>query len=187
MTSFLRRIRNHMDEIAAARSRPLLLSARVPGTLRLSAGIGLALESWLREDLVDMLIAGGDYTPFTLPVTDFIRAARPYGVPVCPCINAPPLLESSEDRFPEAVRAPATRWYSQGAGGKNHRRRGSKRFAATRVSSTVEAMRIPRYKTQDTNKSQVSNSKHQGVNLEANHLSYFKSISYRAFCFLAYP
>ena len=38
-------------------------------------------------------------------------------MPVYPCINAPPLLESSEDRFPEAVRALATRWYSQGADG----------------------------------------------------------------------
>ena len=71
MTGFLRRIRRSMDEIATRRGRPLLLAARVPDSFHLSRGIGLDLEQWAREGLVDILIAGGGYAPNSLDVAEF--------------------------------------------------------------------------------------------------------------------
>ena len=45
-------------------------------------GIGLDLESWMREGLVDMLFLGGGYAHFSLPVAEMARAAHAHGVPV---------------------------------------------------------------------------------------------------------
>jgi hypothetical protein len=113
MTSLIRRIRQRMDQIGEGRGRPLLLAARVPDSLELSLAIGLDLETWMREGLLDILIAGGGYSPFGVPVQEVVTPARAYGVPVYPCINS----GIGEGNFLQATRALATKWYSQGADG----------------------------------------------------------------------
>ena len=117
MTSLMRRVRRRMNEIAARRRRPLLLAVRVPESFKLSMNIGLDLETWLKEDLVDILIAGGGYTPFTLPLAALTRAAREYGVQVYPCINAGIAMTLSDGAFMETTRALAMKWYHEGADG----------------------------------------------------------------------
>ncbi len=114
MTGFLRRIRRSMDEIATRRGRPLLLAARVPDTFHLSRGIGLDLEQWAREGLVDILIAGGGYAPNSLDVAEFARAAQKHGVLVYPCFNTGTLLRGS---IVEQMRALAANWRRAGADG----------------------------------------------------------------------
>ena len=73
MTSLHRRIRRLTDEAAARRGRPILLTVRVPDTFEQSMNIGLDVKAWLNEDLVDILIAGGGYAPFTMPVDEIIK------------------------------------------------------------------------------------------------------------------
>ena len=115
MTSFIRRVRGRMDEIGEERGRPLLLAVRSPDDLELSLGIGLDLEGWMREGLVDMLILGGGYAHFSLPVAKMARAAHAYGVPLYPCINNPGQLMDGKGL--QMTRALATKWYADGADG----------------------------------------------------------------------
>ena len=115
MTAFIRRVRQRMDEIGEERGRPLLLAVRTPDDLELSLGIGLDLEAWMREGLVDMLFLGGGYAHFSLPVAQMAQAAHAYGVPVYPCINNPGQL--MDGRGIEMSRALATKWYAAGADG----------------------------------------------------------------------
>ena len=116
MTSFIRRIRDRMDEIGDDRGRPLLLAARVPDDFELSLGVGLDLKTWMQEGLLDLLIAGGGYAPFTLPVEELTRVAHSYEVPVYPCINNPG-SDVMGSRALEKTRALATNWYAAGADG----------------------------------------------------------------------
>ena len=118
MTSFMRRIRKRMDEIAAERKRPLLLAARVPDSFVLSLKVGLDVKTWFKEDLVDLLFLGGCKTPFSLPLAEVTRVAHEYGVPVYPCMNwyffrDTPLI----DEFREGASAMAQHWFDAGADG----------------------------------------------------------------------
>jgi len=115
MTSFIRRVRLRMDEIGSERGRPLLLAVRTPDDLELSLGIGLDLETWMRESLMDMLILGGGYAHFSLPVAKMAKAAHAHGVPVYPCINNPGQLMDGKGL--QMTRALATKWYADGADG----------------------------------------------------------------------
>ncbi len=115
MTSFIRRIRERMNEIGNERGRPLLLAVRTPDDLELSLGIGLDLEAWMREGLVDMLFLGGGYAHFSLPVAKMAKAAHAHGVPLYPCINNPGQL--MDGKGIEMTRALATKWYADGADG----------------------------------------------------------------------
>ena len=115
MTAFIRRVRQRMGEIGQERGRPLLLAVRTPDDLELSLGIGLDLEAWMREGLVDMLFLGGGYAHFSLPVAKMAKAAHAYDVPLYPCINNPGQL--MDGRGIEMTRALATKWYAAGADG----------------------------------------------------------------------
>ena len=115
MTSFIRRIRDRMDEIGKERGRPLLLAVRTPDDLELSLGIGLDLDTWMREGLVNMLFLGGGYAHFSLPVAKMAQAAHAYGVHLYPCINNPGQL--MDGKGVEMTRALAAKWYAAGADG----------------------------------------------------------------------
>ena len=117
MTSLMRRIRQLTEGTAARRGRPILVAARVPDTAELSANIGLDVRAWLAEDLVDILIVGGGYAPFTLPPAELTEMAHQYGVMVYPCINQGPAQTVSDGAFLECVRALAANWYQAGADG----------------------------------------------------------------------
>jgi len=65
-----------------------------PDTFELSMNIGLDVKTWLKEDLVEILIAGGGYALFTVPVAEITKVAHGYDVPVYPCINWAQLLNS---------------------------------------------------------------------------------------------
>ncbi len=58
MTDVVRRIRRVTEQEGARRGRPILLAARVPDSLEYCRGIGLDVERWLKEGLLDLLIVG---------------------------------------------------------------------------------------------------------------------------------
>ena len=97
MTAFMARIRSCADAAGARRGRPLLLSARVPDSFQRALHVGLDLEAWMSDDLIDLVIAGGGYAPSTLSVADFVKVAHQHAVLVYPCINQKPW--SCEDQW----------------------------------------------------------------------------------------
>lgn len=59
MTGLLRRIRRHLNERAKQRGRPIELAVRVDENLDACALDGFDVETWIKEDMVDIVIMGG--------------------------------------------------------------------------------------------------------------------------------
>ncbi len=59
MTGFIRRIRDLCDRVGAERGKPLLIAVRIQDDADYRMALGLDLETWLEEDLVDIVTAGG--------------------------------------------------------------------------------------------------------------------------------
>lgn len=89
MTDFIRQARRRLDEISRQRGRPVLLGVRVPGTIETCIRIGLDIETWLRERLVDRLLTGGGYVCYSTPAEELVTLGHRHEVPVYPCINCP--------------------------------------------------------------------------------------------------
>ena len=88
MTDLLRRIRRMADEQANRRGRPLLLAAHTPFNLADSVHVGVDLETWLAEGLIDQLMPGGNYeSVFCSSYSDIIALGHKYEVPVYPCVS----------------------------------------------------------------------------------------------------
>ena len=113
MTDLIRSARRILDEVSEAKGVPMLLGVRVPGTVEACARVGIDIETWLREDLVDRLLTGGGYSPYTSPAEELVRLGHDHDVPVYPCINcgAPELGADS------AFRGAASNIYWAGADG----------------------------------------------------------------------
>lgn len=80
MTGLLRRIRAMADEAGRWRGRPILIAVRVPDSVAYAKAVGLDLETWLSDDLADLLIVGGYFR-----LNDWERSvelARRHGVKV---------------------------------------------------------------------------------------------------------
>ena len=112
MTDFIAYIRQQMDEIGEAKGKALDLIVRVPPTLRDCARVGLDVETWIKEELVDIVIAGGGFIPFETPVDEFVEAAEGTNVEIYGCLEAlrPNLNELS-------MRAAAALYREQGVSG----------------------------------------------------------------------
>lgn len=79
MTELMRRIRRTTEELGLARKRPFLLAVRVPDSVDYCRALGLDVERWLQEGLVDLLVVG----EFQLrPWADSVALGQRYGVPV---------------------------------------------------------------------------------------------------------
>ena len=112
LTAFVRRLRELCRAAGQRRGRPLYLSARVPDSAELGLRAGIDTEAWLREGLLDLLVIGGGYSPFTTPFDELAGLASECGVPAHACLN--------HNRFakdPRRVRAGALRAFESGASG----------------------------------------------------------------------
>ncbi len=87
MTDFMRQVRQGLNEIGRERGKPYLLAARVPDTPDAALRTGLDVEEWLRQGLLDLLIVGGGYMPYSGRIKELIDMAHHYGVPAYPCKN----------------------------------------------------------------------------------------------------
>jgi hypothetical protein len=66
MNDFVRKVRALADRTSAQRGRPLLISCRVPLSVERCRAVGLDLNTWLDEDLIDILEFGGDLGPMAM-------------------------------------------------------------------------------------------------------------------------
>ena len=110
ITSMMEEIRSLTDGAAERRGRPLLIAVRVPDTFTTALDNGMDVVAWLEEDLIDILIIGGGYAPWSLPAETWVEAAQLYGVPVYPCVNM------GKESLP-LVRGLASNWYRAGTDG----------------------------------------------------------------------
>lgn len=71
ITELVRRIRAVADSEGQKRGRPILLTVRVPDSVPYAKDIGIELESWLAEKLVDFVVGAG---PFQLNPWSYMTA-----------------------------------------------------------------------------------------------------------------
>ena len=85
MTDFLRRVRTMLDEIARKRNRPLLIAVRVPDSVGFSKALGLDLATWLKDDLIDIMVVGGYF--WLQPWERSVELGHKFNVPVYPSLD----------------------------------------------------------------------------------------------------
>jgi hypothetical protein len=85
MTDMLRRVRQSTEVEGLRRGKPILLAVRVPDSVEYCLGIGLDLERWLREGLVDVLVTT---CYFRLNPWEYsVELGHRYNVPVYACLS----------------------------------------------------------------------------------------------------
>ena len=117
MTGLVRRVRETADWQGKKRGRPMLVAARLPDSVQYCRGIGIDLETWLAEDLLDILVVTGYFQ--LSPWEHSVALGHGYDVPVYACL--------SESRIPgeagkarnsdESYRARAMNVWNAGADG----------------------------------------------------------------------
>ena len=112
VTDMLCYVRKRMQGVSGTTGRDLELLVRVPPTPSDSARIGLDVEAWIREGLVDTVVAGGGFIPQHAPVEEFIGIARGTD---CRILGSLESLRLAADE--EAVNALASRFNQAGACG----------------------------------------------------------------------
>ena len=113
MTDFMCQVRRWLDEWGRQRGRPLLMATRVPDSPTESRNLGLDAGTWLREGLIDILVAGFGARPFSYPLGEWVRLGHEHGVPVYGCIeNGLPGMAKKE-----VIRATAQRYWEAGVNG----------------------------------------------------------------------
>ena len=103
MTELVRTARRIVDKASERRERPLLLGVRTPGTVEACLAVGLDVETWLKEGLVDRLLIGGGYVPLTSPAEELVRLGHEHDVPVYPCINCGAPTQGTDDELRAAA------------------------------------------------------------------------------------
>ena len=87
MTEMMRAIRKEVDAVGRRKGRYFLIGARVPDASAVAREIGLDIETWMREGLIDLCLLGGDYGHFAT-FADAIALAHKYGVKAFPSVDA---------------------------------------------------------------------------------------------------
>ena len=84
MTDMVRRIRAVADRESMRRGRPILVAVRAPLSVKSCLDIGLDIETYLKEDLMDIMIAGQDYIQMSVAssLEDMVDLGHEYDVPV---------------------------------------------------------------------------------------------------------
>ena len=123
MNQLMRDIRQMTEQEGLKRGRPVLIAARCLEDLELSRNSGLDVQTWLTEELVDILSMAytTEHTPPIYPVT---KLADRYDVPVYPMINSYDMtvVDSTSDHGKRRANLPVWRGdalnkFEQGAAG----------------------------------------------------------------------
>ncbi|MBM4074748.1 MAG: hypothetical protein FJ267_03805, partial [Planctomycetes bacterium] len=116
LTDFVRQVRLMLQDVAEKRGRPFLLSVRVADSVPGCHFDGFDIESWVRQNLVDMIIVGT--RSIQVDLAGFKQVVRGTHVKLYPCIDQ----HHSPDGYhavpsPEFLRGVAANWWHQGADG----------------------------------------------------------------------
>jgi len=88
MTDFVRKVREGLTKIGDERGRRCRVAIRLPDSPELARRTGFDMERWLKEGLLDMLMVGGGYMPYSSSrYKESIDLAHAHGVQAYPCVN----------------------------------------------------------------------------------------------------
>ena len=88
MTDMITGIRNRMNQIGKERNKHLDLIVRVPPTLSDCKRIGLNINTWVTDKLIDVVVAGGGMIPFEMPIQEFCNLTKGTETSVYGCLEA---------------------------------------------------------------------------------------------------
>ena len=114
MTDLVRRIRAMTERVSLERGRPLLVTVRAPLSVQSSLDIGLDIPTYLKEDLMDIMIASADYVQMAVAsrLRDMVDLGHQYNVPVYALLTPPQEPKYRSGKPIEAWRGGAmNRWY----------------------------------------------------------------------------
>ncbi len=139
ITEMVRKVRQRLDQMAKDNGRKYYLIVRVPTDLDSCRRVGLHVDSWLEERLIDVLIPGSHYfTTYEMPIESLVELAHKVGCKVHPClfpkqIDSWPFPDVPEPKYcpdppgpfgkhgyritPRRVRAAAANYRSMGVDG----------------------------------------------------------------------
>jgi hypothetical protein len=91
MTDMVQKIRVMTERVALERGRPILVVVRAPLSVASCLAIGLDIPAYLKEGLMDILIAGQDYVQMGVAseLKDMVDLGHKYDVPVYALIVPP--------------------------------------------------------------------------------------------------
>lgn len=115
VTELMRMIRRMAQDVARGRGRPMLVSAKVPRNLEGCRVDGFDVETWVRENLVDMFTLGS--RSMDVDVAAYRRITEGHNVKLHPCFDDHHATDGY--RYPpiEVLRGVASNWWQQGADG----------------------------------------------------------------------
>ena len=117
LTDFIRRVRSGLNAIGERRGRPYTFALHVTDSLDTAFELGQDLEAWLSEGLVDVLVVGMGFMPFTIGLDRWRALGDRYGVPIYPALNTRPIMRMYEERrkrtsdWRNYIRAAAAWWW----------------------------------------------------------------------------
>jgi hypothetical protein len=85
ITDCMRKIRSIAERIGRKRGRPILISARLPDCIDYAKAVGLDVETWMRQKLIDIYI-GGFYFQLK-PWNKIVNICGKYGIKFYPSLD----------------------------------------------------------------------------------------------------
>ena len=115
LTEFMRDVRSMTLEVERQRGRPYLLAARVPENLEGCHFDGLDVETWAREQLVDIFVMG--CRSLDVDIAGFRRITAGTNIKLYPCLDDHHSSDGYQWPPIEVLRGVFANWWSQGADG----------------------------------------------------------------------
>ena len=115
LTDLVRSIRLMTLEIEKKRGRPFLLAARVPESIDTARLDGMDLETWAREQLLDIYIPGT--RSIEVDVESYRRITAGSPARIYPCLDGHHSADGYGNPTIQIMRGLATNWIDQGADG----------------------------------------------------------------------
>lgn len=85
LTGLMKRVRKMTDSEAQKRGKPVLIAVRIPDSVAFSKDMGIDIEAWLDQDLVDIVIGGGYF--HIEPWENLVALGKKHDAPVYACLS----------------------------------------------------------------------------------------------------
>lgn len=115
LTEFMRSVRAMTLEVGRERGRPLLLAARIPENILGCHLDGIDIETWAREQLLDLLALG--VRSLDVDIEDFRRITTGTNIKLYPCLDDHHSSDGYRRPPVEVLRGVYANWWSQGCDG----------------------------------------------------------------------
>ncbi len=109
LTDTFRQIREIAEAAGRRRGRPILLAVRVPDSVDYCRGIGIDLERWMSEKLIDIMVGGGNMQ--LAPWEESVELCHRYGLKFYPSLDMPQFDEPSSVLYRDAFKV----WHARQA------------------------------------------------------------------------